>query len=245
MCLRIKIFLFICLVGFWTHRAASQPSLHVERVTTDSVLDQEAVIPSLGAIYHDHVVRQFADRLAIFYGLDGVVLLIVLEVSPAHRNAYAYTLHGRAYIALGYHLYHHELHHFGPIGVLAVLAHEYAHHLQFRHGWASDYRGPRDQELEADFLAAFFIARYYADQPRQVGLFLDSVYASGDILVHSCQHHGYNHMRLAAARMGYEWGLRAARMVESGQTPPSFPDIHDAFLRWVAATYAPPLCDGK
>lgn len=245
MRLRIKTLLFTCLVGLWTHQAATQPLPYPEQEAINSFLGPVTPVRSLGAIYHDHVARQFADRLAEFYSLDKIVLVIVLEVSPARRNAYAFTLNGRAYIALGYYLFHHELRHFGPMGVLGVLAHEYAHHLQFQRGWVGEYRGPRDQEMEADLWAAFFIARFYADKPRQVDLFLNSVYASGDSMVDSCQHHGTNQMRLAAARMGYEWGLQTARMLESGQTPPSFQDIHEAYLRWVGATYTSPICAGN
>ncbi len=245
MYLRTKTFLLTCLMGLWFHQAATQPLPYPEREAIESILGPVTPVKSLGAIYHDHVARQFADRLAVFYGLDKIVLVMVLEVSPAHRNAYAFTLNGRAYIALGYYLYHHELRYFGPIAVLGLLAHEYAHHLQFKRGWVGDYRGPRDQEMEADLWAAYFIARFYSDQPRRIGLFLESVYASGDSLVNSCQHHGTKQMRLAAARMGYEWGLQTAKMMESGQDPPSFQDIHDAYLRWVAATYSPPVCAGK
>jgi hypothetical protein len=239
MYLRTKIFLFTCLMGLWFHQAATQPLPYPERESIEKILGPVTPIKSLGAIYHDHPVREFSDRLAIFYELQGVTVLFVLEFSRNHPNAYAFIIEGMPFIALGYYLYYHELGRFGPIGVLGALAHEYAHLLQIKYGWR-DYRGPRDQELEADLLAGLFIAWYYGNQPKQVDLFLESVYQSGDTLVHSCQHHGYGYMRQEAARLGIEWGL--AMVAEFGERSPPFQDIHDAFLKWVASTYEPPVC---
>ncbi len=204
-----------------------------------SILGPVTPIESLGIIYHDHPVRGFSDRLAVFYELRGVTVLFVLEISKKQPNAYAFIYEGMPFIALGYYLYHDELERFGPMGVLGVLAHVYAHILQIKYGWR-DYPGPRDQELEADLLAALFIARHYGHNSKQVDLFLESVYQSGDSLVHSCQHHGFGYMRQAAARLGIEWGLAAT--ADSSERSLPFREIHDAFLKWVASTYEPPVC---
>ncbi|GMA38148.1 hypothetical protein [Mobilicoccus caccae] len=136
-------------------------------------------------------------------------------------NAFAFTTHGQelpglgrigdrivmgdgilqAYRELGY----------GDVAPEAILAHEYAHHVQFEIGMIPPNRistpeGTRRTELHADASAAYFLShpRGLSMQQKRVTQFLTVFYTIGDCSFASTGHHGTPLQRERAANWAYQ-----------------------------------------
>lgn len=95
-----------------------------------------------------------------------------------------------------------------------ILAHEWAHQIQFDHytdwypnGAAEDPAADtRHTELEADFIAAYYMThkRGATYNWKRVEQFFDLYFQIGDCSFASSGHHGTPNQRIEAARLGYE-----------------------------------------
>lgn len=182
---------------------------------------------------HDRVARVYRE----VYGLppasaDDYADLVVEFISSAPKfeggnhpsftlNAFAYTDFGqevagfgrvgdkivmgdgilRAYRELG----------FGDVAPQAILAHEFAHHVQFETGvitggQPASPESTRRTELHADALAAYYLShpRGESMQWKRVQQFLQVFFSIGDCGFAGTGHHGTPNQRMRAAQWGYE-----------------------------------------
>lgn len=108
-------------------------------------------------------------------------------------------------ILFGYNLFYFTVPTFGDHAVDGILAHEWAHQIQFNYGWSS--QGTLLSELEADAFAGFYIAAAKQWNQNLINGFFNSVYNSGDYNYNSSDHHGKPTQREAAANIGLEYGI--------------------------------------
>lgn len=117
-------------------------------------------------------------------------------------NAYAYPDYGEGYsISLGYEMLEITFRdpEKGLITIATVMAHEYAHILQY--SLECPLAGYQ-RELHADFLAGFFMARYFPDHLRRVMI---SVYDFGDFAIDQPGHHGTPWQRMQITEAGFSY----------------------------------------
>jgi hypothetical protein len=98
---------------------------------------------------------------------------------------------------------------FGDVAPEALVAHEYAHHIQFDNGYAIDGTAAertRFGELSADAMAAYWLThkRGATMNRKRVEQFLEVFFQIGDCSFASAGHHGTPNQRLAAARFGFD-----------------------------------------
>lgn len=106
------------------------------------------------------------------------------------------------YAALGY----------GDVAPQAIFAHEFAHQIQFAHGYGlprTKFTAPertRYNELMADAMAAYYLTHARGETLRQkrVEEFLSVFYQIGDCAFTNSGHHGTPNQRLASARFGFK-----------------------------------------
>ncbi|MDE3272748.1 hypothetical protein [Pseudoalteromonas sp. G4] len=122
------------------------------------------------------------------------------------------------------------------IGVAAILAHEYAHQIQFDFGWIVDTEPTvRKTELEADFFSGYFlvVSRYQYTGQIIRGELIESYYNTlqefGDFQFNSPTHHGTPHERSSAGLAGLETGIEAIRR----NTLFSYPELHNAATSFI------------
>jgi hypothetical protein len=93
------------------------------------------------------------------------------------------------------------------VAVLGILAHEWAHQVQFNHAqqWNETAVITRFTELEADFFAGYYLThkRGGTYNWKRVAEFLQLFYNIGDCGFEDLSHHGTPNQRLAASRLGY------------------------------------------
>lgn len=122
--------------------------------------------------------------------------------------------------------------------VAFVLAHEYAHHLQFLNGWY-DFGAPtvREPELTADVLGGFYLllAKSFAD-PFQFQATLAAAFETGDYAFNDPTHHGTPLQRAAAVVAGG----RIALDFRTGRLAANWPAIHARARQEIAAILADP-----
>ena len=107
----------------------------------------------------------------------------------------------------------------------SVMAHEYAHQLQYRYGWRyRSERTARRMELEADFLAGVYI-RFYARTRWAWRQFIRTLESVGDFNFNSPGHHGTPAQRCRAGVMGI---IRAELILRDG-LPNDWRSIHDDY----------------
>lgn len=97
---------------------------------------------------------------------------------------------------------------FGDIAPQAILAHEFAHQVQFAGNYGIGGTAPeqtRFAELGADFMAAYFLthSRGASLNQKRVAEFLQVFYDIGDCSFTDPSHHGTPNQRMAAARAGF------------------------------------------
>lgn len=121
-----------------------------------------------------------------------------------------------------------------------VLAHEWAHQIQFDNmkAWypngAADNRpeATRYTELEADFMAAYYMThkRGATYNWKRVEQFFTLFFQIGDCSFESNGHHGTPDQRMAAARLGYELANQAQK--QGHILSPE--QVHEAFVEAIA-----------
>ena len=104
----------------------------------------------------------------------------------------------------------------------AIVAHEFAHHVQFEKGYALAGTSPTDEptaestrfnELGADVMAAYYLThkRGATMNRKRVEQFLAVFHQLGDCDFVDVGHHGTPNQRLAATRLGFELADRAQK----------------------------------
>lgn len=138
---------------------------------------------------------------------------------------------------------------FGDVAPQAVLAHEWAHHIQFQNGYFDDPvptfdpAGPnqaeatRYTELMADAMAAYYLTHSRGETLRQqrVEQFLEVYFQIGDCSFASPGHHGTPNQRMAAAHFGFDLAAAAKKQGEIMSSE----DFHDAFVAAYFTLIAP------
>lgn len=105
---------------------------------------------------------------------------------------------------------------FGDVAPQAILAHEYAHQIQFQLNAFGDEISPestRRTEMMADAQAAYFLhhARGATMQWKRVKQFLQVFYNIGDCGFDNDNHHGTPEQRMRAAEWGYRVAMEAQK----------------------------------
>lgn len=91
------------------------------------------------------------------------------------------------------------------IPVAGVLAHEFAHQIQFAYGWQNNYEPTvRRTELEADAFSGFYLAMVKASAGAEIGTYFDTLFNIGDYQFNNAGHHGTPTERRAAGIYGLE-----------------------------------------
>lgn len=98
---------------------------------------------------------------------------------------------------------------YADVAPQAILAHEYAHHIQFQLNLFGPVPGPeatRRTELMADAYASYFLshARGVSMQWKRVQQFLDVFFNIGDCAFTNNGHHGTPTQRMASSAWGYQ-----------------------------------------
>jgi hypothetical protein len=98
---------------------------------------------------------------------------------------------------------------YGDVAPQAILAHEFAHQVQFNKGYritGSPAERTRFGELNADAMSAFFLThkRGATLNQKRVEEFLQVFYSIGDCQFASSGHHGTPNQRMKAAQFGFQ-----------------------------------------
>jgi hypothetical protein len=119
--------------------------------------------------------------------------------------------------------------------IAGVLAHEWAHQVQFRFGWQNPNAPTvRGTELEADAFAGYYMALAKGWAWSFIGSYWQAVFNSGDYNFNSRGHHGTPEQRLAAARMGFEAGLYAITY----NRPFTYYELHTVFAQAIGSGFS-------
>lgn len=108
---------------------------------------------------------------------------------------------------------------YGDVAPQAILAHEFAHHIQFQKGYFREVdmeeqpAATRRTELMADAYSAYFLThkRGLAMNWKRVQQFLQVFFNIGDCYFEDAGHHGTYNQRLKAAAFGYQIANRAQK----------------------------------
>lgn len=112
--------------------------------------------------------------------------------------------------------------------IAGVLAHEYAHQLQFYFNWMNPTAPTvRDSELEADAFSGYYMALAKGWAGAQLQSYFDFIFSLGEYNFNNPNHHGTPNQRLAAAYIGFNTGLSALQF----QYQYSAPELHQIFVR--------------
>jgi hypothetical protein len=123
-------------------------------------------------------------------------------------------------------------------GIIGVLAHEWAHRLQFENGWTTN--PVKRMELEADAFAGFYFGLAKSWAWGQTASFFQTVASMGDNAFNDPQHHGTSAERLAAARLGFDLGAYSLL----NRRPYSWFELHAYFSGQIRALSGAPFVPG-
>lgn len=116
--------------------------------------------------------------------------------------------------------------------ISGVLAHEWGHQAQFAFGWMqSTAPTVRATELEADAFSGYYMALAKSFAWPLISGYFTAVANMGDFNFNDPSHHGTPQERLAAARLGFDTGIRALQT----QVPLSYPQLHQIFSTAIAS----------
>ena len=90
----------------------------------------------------------------------------------------------------------------GPLGIAAIMAHEYAHIAQFKSGTPSNTDRIKYRELHADFMAGWYLAGRQSYLATDILDGLRTMHSLGDRQFYSLDHHGTHEERLIATLVG-------------------------------------------
>ncbi len=110
--------------------------------------------------------------------------------------------------------------------ISGVLAHEWAHQIQFGYGWfTSNEPTARPIELEADAFSGYYMALGESYAWTSVDDYFSALASLGDYNFNDPSHHGTPQERLAAAQLGFQ---TAIQQIETN-TPLTYADLHATF----------------
>ncbi|MFL6388896.1 MAG: hypothetical protein ACJ71U_15545 [Terriglobales bacterium] len=116
--------------------------------------------------------------------------------------------------------------------IAGVLAHEWGHQAQFAFGWMQNTEPTaRPTELEADALSGYYMALAKSFAWPLISDYFAAVANMGDFNFNDPSHHGTPLERLAAARLGFDTGIRVLQT----QVPLSYPQLHQIFSAAIAS----------
>jgi hypothetical protein len=114
--------------------------------------------------------------------------------------------------------------------IAGILAHEWAHQVQFRFGWMQQTEPTvRRTELEADMWSGLYMGMAKQWAGAQLDAYFQTLFRLGDYQFNSRNHHGTPNQRLA----GGVTGLLVAQQVLSNRLPLSYVDVHFVFMQEV------------
>jgi hypothetical protein len=110
--------------------------------------------------------------------------------------------------------------------IAGVLAHEWAHQIQFDNGWMVQTEPTvRPTELEADAFSGFYMALAKSWDWAFISDYFSTLASLGDYNFTDPGHHGTPQERLAAAQLGFQTALQAIQT----QTTLTYSDLHQIF----------------
>ncbi len=151
---------------------------------------------------------------------DSASVYVLNECSEDRANAYS---HPKNYILFGYHLVQRIIRNYGDVlPVIAILAHEFGHQLQFSYGWIrEDADTSRDTELEADGWSGFYLALAYASIPNiDMTSALKQFIEIGDYNFNSPSHHGTPRQRASMFIAGFQTALDWLNTIDQNPNQP-------------------------
>ncbi len=157
-----------------------------------------------------------------FYAFD--------ECSYDRRNALSFP---QGYVLFGRHMaiYLVQTAQGYGIAVSGVIAHEWAHQLQFRNDWMDrNASTARATELEADAFSGYYLyLSKAADWSTIFGFYLSTLYAIGDYQFNSPSHHGTPDERIQACMLGFNAASEARRT----NNYPTEHQLHQMFRAYI------------
>ena len=155
----------------------------------------------------DRLIRLEVRRAERTYGVKSAFGFYDDGLSP-NANARPGTGEIDGVVSIGVTLVNEELQepNYGPSALPGIIGHEYAHLLQFQRG--TTLRGV-ELELQADFIAGWYLARQSWKRPLRLKGFASSLYAKGDWNFYSPSHHGTPDERVRAMLEGYKIAERS------------------------------------
>jgi hypothetical protein len=97
---------------------------------------------------------------------------------------------------------------YGNERIKAILAHEFAHAVQYHAGLQNIWTGGKKIELHADFLAGYYMGQKGLVSERKLKSFADEFYDRGDPYVNDIDHHGTPEERRCAFLEGYRVAVK-------------------------------------
>jgi|SRR5262245_56040735 len=115
-------------------------------------------------------------------------------------------------------------------GVAGILAHEYAHQLQFDNGWQRPSDPTvRATELEADAFSGLYIGLVKGFDEEELLAYFQTLFAIGDYAFNDPKHHGTPQDRVAAGLLG----LIVADDIITNNYTPTWHQLHNFFIGFI------------
>jgi len=177
------------------------------------VPEAEALLASTGDGNLDRILTAEMIEQSRYYGLRPAFLLY----SGPNQNALATSktrlenTQGTILYNLGFLQGQLKSGQWGGTVVAGVLAHEFGHIYQFFSDYAARLQGMHNtvkfQELHADFLSAFYMAKKFVASGVKLNDYFDAFYALGDYQFDQKDHHGTKEERYIAIKAGHNLSL--------------------------------------
>ncbi len=186
-------------------------------------------LPSFGDLSLD---SQFQQEIAIatrFFSPYAASVYVLNECSPNAANAYSTP---ERIIMFGYYMAQKTILQAGTTLPLAgILAHEWAHQLQFANDWMNTGAPTAAPvELEADAFSGAYMGIVKSWTGPLLNTYFQTLFNLGDWMFNSPSHHGTPNQRVAAGMLGLNL---AAQLMRSGQTL-SWSQVHGVFAPQIA-----------
>jgi hypothetical protein len=173
----------------------------------------EALLDSTGDANLDRILAAEMMEQSRYYGIQPAFMLY----SGPNQNALATTktrlenTKGTILYNVGFLQSQLKSGQWGGTVVAGVLAHEFGHIYQFFSAYAARLQGMHStvkfQELHADFLSAFYMAKKFVASGVKLNDYFDAFYALGDYQFDQKDHHGTKEERYIAIKAGHNLSL--------------------------------------